>query len=93
MENDANGINIGQSPKNYLNSKSNSLMVKEEFKNINEEHILSLRKKRGNRQIDHLKKIKLIPQNLNHEINLNELIPLIQNEELFIKYNSNENET
>lgn len=93
MENDANGINIEQSPKNYLNSKSNSLMVKEEFKNINEEHILSLRKKRGNRQIEHLKKIKLIPQNLNHEINLNELIPLIQNEELFIKYNSNENET
>ena len=69
------------------------IMTREEFNHKNEEHILSLRKKTNNRQAEYLKKFNLHPKILSHDIDINNLIPLIQNEPLYIQYNSNINET
>ena len=60
-------------------------MSREEFNNLNEEHILSLRKKRGNKNIEHLKKMNLNAQLLTHDIDIKKLILLIQNDNLYIQ--------
>ena len=91
MENYINRDNDEQLSKYKLINKSNSSMSREEFNNLNEEHILSLRKKRGNKNIEHLKKMNLNAQLLTHDIDIKKLILLIQNDNIYIKYNSNEN--
>ena len=91
MENYISRDNDEQPSKYKLVNKSNSSMSREEFNNLNEEHILSLRKKRGNKNIEHLKKMNLNAQLLTHDIDIKKLILLIQNDNLYIKYNSNEN--
>lgn len=91
MENYINRDNDEQLSKYKIINKSNSSMSREEFNNLNEEHILSLRKKRGNKNIEHLKKMNLNAQLLTHDIDIKKLILLIQNDNIYIKYNSNEN--
>ena len=91
MENYISRDNDEQLSKYKIINKSNSSMSREEFNNLNEEHILSLRKKRGNKNIEHLKKMNLNAQLLTHDIDIKKLILLIQNDNLYIKYNSNEN--
>ena len=86
-----NRDNDEQLSKYKIINKSNSSMSREEFNNLNEEHILSLRKKRGNKNIEHLKKMNLNAQLLTHDIDIKKLILLIQNDNIYIKYNSNEN--
>ena len=66
-------------------------MSKEEFSNSNTDHILSLRKKRGNKNIEHLKKINLNAQLFNHDIDTKKLIILIQNDNLYLNYTTCEN--
>lgn len=91
MEKYINRDNDEQLSKYKIINKSNSSMSREEFNNLNEEHILSLRKKRGNKNIEHLKKMNLNAQLLTHDIDIKKLILLIQNDNIYIKYNSNEN--
>ena len=89
-ENCMNQLNEEKFSNNNLMYKNKSL-IKEELSITNEEHILSLRKKRDHRQMKYLRNTNLVPLNLNQEVDLNKLIPLIQNEELFIKFNSLDN--
>lgn len=93
MEGNSNNSQYDYFPRNKIISAKNSLISREEFKNMNEEHILSLRKKKGNRQLEQIKKFSLTQQNTNHGVDIKKLISLIQNEALYLKYNSNEKET
>lgn len=93
MEGNSNNSQYDYFPRNKIISANNSLISREEFKNMNEEHILSLRKKKGNRQLEQIKKFSLTQQNTNHGVDIKKLISLIQNEALYLKYNSNEKET
>ena len=93
MESNENKIRNDELSKNKLINVNQLIMTREEFNHKNEEHILSLRKKTNNRQAEYLKKFNLHPKILSHEIDINNLIPLIQNEPLYIQYNSNINET
>ena len=89
-ENYKNQLNENKFSSNNLIYKSKSL-IKEEINKTNEEHILSLRKKRDHKQMKYLRNTNLVPLNLSQEVDLNKLIPLIQNEELYIKFNSFDN--
>jgi hypothetical protein len=93
MESNENKIRNDELSKDKLINVNQLIMTREEFNHKNEEHILSLRKKTNNRQAEYLKKFNLHPKILSHEIDINNLIPLIQNEPLYIQYNSNINET
>ena len=93
MESNENKIRNDELSKNKLINVNQLIMTREEFNHKNEEHILSLRKKTNNRQAEYLKKFNLHPKILSHEIDINNLIPLIQNEPLYVQYNSNINET
>ena len=93
MESNENKIRNDELSKDKLINVNQLIMTREEFNHKNEEHILSLRKKTNNRQAEYLKKFNLYPKILSHEIDINNLIPLIQNEPLYIQYNSNINET
>ena len=90
MENNENYMN--QLNENKISNNSliykNKSFIKEEINKTNEQHILSLRKKRDHRQMKYLRNTNLVPLNLSQEVDLNKLIPLIQNEELYIKFNS-----
>ena len=92
MEDYSNEMQNENSPKNKLLNDRN-LMSKDDLKNINEEHILSLRKKKNSKSNEILKKIYAAPQILSHDIDLKNLILLIQNDPLYIKYNSIDIET
>ena len=92
MEDYSNEKQNENSPKNKLLNDRN-LMSKDDLKNINEEHILSLRKKKNSKSNEILKKIYAAPQILSHDIDLKNLILLIQNDQLYIKYNSIDIET
>ena len=92
MEDYSNEKQNENSPKNKLLNDRN-LMSKDDLKNINEEHILSLRKKKNSKSNEILKKIYAAPQILSHDIDLKNLILLIQNDPLYIKYNSIDIET
>jgi len=85
-ENYMNQLNESKLSNNNLMYKSKSL-IKEEINKANEEHILSLRKKRDHKQMKYLRNTNLIPLNSSQDADLNKLIPLIQNEELYIKFN------
>ena len=93
MEEFSNEFQNENSPKNKLLNERNLILEKKEFKNMNEEHILSLRKKKNTKQNEILKKIYSSPQVLSHDIDLKKLIPLIENESLYMQYNSDEKET
>ena len=75
---------------NLINNKNDS--SKNEFRSLNEEHTLSLRKKRNNKHSCQLKNLNLAQNILNHNININQIINLIENQEIYIKYKSSENE-
>ena len=75
---------------NLINNKNDS--SKNEFRSLNEEHTLSLRKKRNNKHTYQLKNLNLAQNILNHNININQIINLIENQEIYIKYKSSENE-
>ena len=92
MENNSNKIKDHHLSKPELINENNSLITREESKSNNEEHILSLRKKKKSRQLASIKNFSLNPEILNYDININKLIPLIQNDALYIKFNSNCNE-
>jgi len=93
MESNENKIRNNELSKDKLINVNQLIMTREEFNQKNEEHILSLRKKTNNRQAEYLKKFNLHPKILSHDTDINNLIPLIQNEPLYIQYNSNINET
>ena len=93
MESNENKIRNNELSKDKLINVNQLIMTREEFNHKNEEHILSLRKKTNNRQAEYLKKFNLHPKILSHDTDINNLIPLIQNEPLYIQYNSNINET
>ena len=63
-----------------------------ECRNINEEHILSLRKKRNNRNINNINNIFLAQKQLSYNLDINMIINFIKNDELYMKYKNNENE-
>ena len=92
MENISTAIEGKNLSKPELINENNSLIAREEYKIKNEEHILSLRKKKNLKQLEHIKNFSLNQQISNYDININKLIPLIQNEDLFIKYNLNSKE-
>ena len=52
----------------------------------NEEHFLSLRKKRNNRHINVLRNLNLEHMELSYNLNLNIIINNIKNEEIYLKY-------
>ena len=62
-----------------------------EFRNINEEHILSLRKKRNNRNINNINNLNLAQKQLSYNLDLNMIINFIKNDELYLKYQNNDN--
>ena len=93
MEEYSNEFQNENSPKNKLLNEKNLILTKKEFKNMNEEHILSLRKKKNTKQNEILKKIYSSPQVLSHDIDIKKLIPLIENDPLYMQYNSDEKET
>ena len=72
MENINNFIKQNSFQKNLIIKKKD--ISREEFKNINEEHILSLRKKRNNRHFNNLKNFNLAQNNFSYELNLNIII-------------------
>ena len=63
-----------------------------ECRNINEEHILSLRKKRNIRNINNINNIILAQKQLSYNLDINMIINFIKNDELYMKYKNNENE-
>ena len=75
---------------NLINNKNDS--SKNEFRSLNEDHTLSLRKKRNNKHTYQLKNLNLAQNIINHNININQIINLIENQEIYIKYKSSENE-
>ena len=82
-------INSNGNKDHYLSNQK--LISREEFKNMNEEHILSLRKKK-NPKLAHIKNFSVNQLISKYDININKLIPLIQNDELYLKYNSSSKE-
>ena len=91
MENINNFENIHSFQNNLLFKKKES--KEEEFKNINAEHCLSLRKKRNNRYTNQLKHLNLAQKQISHDLNLNEIINYIKNEEIFLLYKKTGNES
>ena len=91
MENINNFENIHSFQNNLLFKKKES--KEEEFKNINAEHFLSLRKKRNNRYTNQLKHLNLAQKQISHDLNLNEIINYIKNEEIFLLYKKTGNES
>ena len=80
------------------NLYQNNLIIKtkdssrEEFKKINEEHYLSLRKKRNNKHINHIKNLNLAQNHFSYNIDINFIINNIRNEEIYMKYKNSESE-
>ena len=80
------------------NLYQNNLIIKtkdssrEEFKKINEEHYLSLRKKRNNKHINHIKNLNLAQNHFSYNIDINFIINNIRNEEIYLKYKNSESE-
>ena len=55
----------------FIKTKDSS---REEFKKINEEHYLSLRKKRNNKHINHIKNLNLAQNHFSYNIDINFII-------------------
>ena len=79
---------------NYLEtkliSKKNDLS-RNEYKSINEEHLLSLRKKRNNR--NKVINLNLAQMQFSSNLDINMIINFIKNDELYIKYKNSDNES
>ena len=90
MENINNFIKQNSFQKNLIIKKKD--ISREEFKNINEEHILSLRKKRNNRHFNNLKNFNLAQNNFSYELNSNIIINYIEKEEIYINYRKTDGE-
>ena len=73
----------------FIKTKDSS---REEFKKINEEHYLSLRKKRNNKHINHIKNLNLAQNHFSYNIDINFIINNIRNEEIYMKYKNSESE-
>ncbi len=73
----------------FIKTKDSS---REEFKKINEEHFLSLRKKRNNKHINHIKNLNLAQNHFSYNIDINFIINNIRNEEIYLKYKNSESE-
>lgn len=73
----------------FIKTKDSS---REEFKKINEEHYLTLRKKRNNKHINHIKNLNLAQNNFSYNIDINFIINNIRNEEIYLKYKNSESE-
>lgn len=73
----------------FIKTKDSS---REEFKKINEEHYLSLRKKRNNKHINHIKNLNLAQNHFSYNIDINFIINNIRNEEIYLKYKNSESE-
>ena len=80
------------------NFYQNNLFIKkkdfsgEEFKKINEEHNLSLRKKRNNKHMNHIKNLNLAQNQFSYNIDINLIINNIKSEEIYLKYKNSESE-
>ena len=80
------------------NFYQNNLFIKrkdfsgEEFKKINEEHNLSLRKKRNNKHMNHIKNLNLAQNHFSYNIDINLIINNIKSEEIYLKYKNSESE-
>ena len=90
MENINNCDNTNLFQNNLFIKKKD--LSREEYKKINEEHYLSLRKKRNNKCRNHLKNLNLFGKPLSYDINLNIIINSIKGEEIYVQYKSSENE-
>ena len=90
MENINNFENANLFQNNLFIKKKDS--SREEFKKTNEEHFLSLRKKRNNKHKNHLKNLNLAQKPLSYNIDLNMIINSIKSEEIYLKYKNSESE-
>ena len=88
MENINNFTNNNYS-ENKLFLKKNDLS-RDEYRNIKEDHILSLRKKRNNKY--NFKNLNLAQMQLSSNLDTNIIINCIKNDELYIKYKNSDNE-
>ena len=89
--------NINNNFENDLLYKNNLFIKKkdfsgEEFKKINEEHNLSLRKKRNNKHMNHIKNLNLAQNQFSYNIDINLIINNIKSEEIYLKYKNSESE-
>ena len=92
MEKIDNFINTNAFPNNIITKKND--LTREEYKNINEKHILSLRKKRNNNKyLNHLKNLNLAQNQFSYELDIITIINIIKEEELYIAYKNSENES
>ena len=92
MENIDNLNNTNIFPNNIIIKKNE--LTREEYKNINEKHILSLRKKRNNNKyLNHLKNLNLPQNQFSYELDIIMIINIIKEEELYIAYKNSENES
>ena len=88
MENINNFTNSNYS-ENKIIFKKNDLS-REEIRNTNEDHILSLRKKRNNKF--NFTNLNLAQMQLSSNLDINVIVNCIKNDELYIKYKNNDNE-
>ena len=88
MENVYNFTNSNYSGNKIIFKKND--LSRDEYKNINEEHILSLRKKRNNKY--NFKNLNLAQMQLSFKLDINIIINCIKNDELYIKYKNSDNE-
>ena len=88
MENVYNFTNSNYSGNKIIFKKND--LSRDEYKNINEEHILSLRKKRNNKY--NFKNLNLAQMQLSSKLDINIIINCIKNDELYIKYKNSDNE-
>ena len=92
MENIDNLNNTNIFPNNIIIKKNE--LTREEYKNINEKHILSLRKKRNNNKyLNHLKNLNSAQNQFSYELDIIMIINIIKEEELYIAYINSENES
>ena len=73
----------------FIKTKDSS---REEFKKINEEHYLTLRKKRNNKHINYIKNLNLAQNHFSYNIDINFILNNIRNEEIYLKYKNSESE-
>ena len=90
MENINNFSNTNLFQNNSINSQKD--FSKEDINIKNEEHFLSLRKKRNNRHINVLRNLNLEHMELSYNLNLNIIINNIKNEEIYLKYKNSWND-
>ena len=86
MENINNFSNTNLYKNNLFHRKKD--LSKVDFRIKNEENFLSLRKKRNNRNINHLRNLNSENNEIFYNLNMNLIINYIKNEEIYQKYKS-----